>query len=101
MCGENIFGVKIVNAGTCGVKVNILAESAGKIVRDVTRFVVQCARERLEEKSEKIRYLRRKSLHWGARMGETERNLKVAATSRDGADRGRLMIGHIILFSCA
>ena len=50
---------------------------------------------RLAEKSGKYRYLRRKSLQMGEGRGETGRNLKVAATSRDGADCGRLMIGRI------
>src|SRR5687767_947243 len=134
MRGENIFGVKIVNAGTCvvkivntgscGVKVNILRESARKTLLGATRFEFRCARERLAEKSGKFRYLRRKSLHTrandqkpnakyqrrvgkdlskslGAGSGERARNLKVAATPRDGSDCGRRIVGHIFLFSYA
>jgi hypothetical protein len=41
----NIFGVKIVNAGTCGAEVNILRESAGKTLLGAMRFEIQCARE--------------------------------------------------------
>jgi hypothetical protein len=100
MRGRNIFGVKIVNAGTCVAEVNILRESAGKTLLGAMRFEIQCARERLAEKSEKIRYLRRKSLHAGA-SEEKARNLKVAATSQDWEDCGRRMIGHIFLFSYA
>jgi hypothetical protein len=58
--GENIFGVKIVNAGTCdvktvntaswGLKVNICRESARQTLLGAARFEIQCARERLAEK---------------------------------------------------
>jgi hypothetical protein len=128
MRGENIFGVKIVNTGTCIVKivntgrVNVDSQEkrrgdpAGAGRHGEERGTKALAR--LAKKCEEIRYLRRKSLHRGANdqkpnakyqrrigralskllgtgNGETGRNLKVAATSHDGADRGRLMIGHI------
>src|SRR5688500_19821484 len=48
----------------------------------------------ISKKNEEIRYLRRKSLQMGEGRGDRGRNLKVAATSRDGAECGRLMIGH-------
>ena len=79
-CGENIFGVKIVIAGTCAVNVDWSgrADEGGGTT----------ALGSLAEKCEEIRYLRRIILHWGVRSGGSARNPKVAATSQDGADCG-------------
>ena len=99
MRGENIFGVKIVNAGTCVVNVDWEAKRSGDVA--TWRHGGEGGRNalgRLAEKCEEIRYLGRKSLQLGAASGERGRNLKAAATARDASCCGRLMIGHIFLF---
>ena len=92
MRGENIFGVKIVNAGTCIVNVDSEEKRRGDPACGMTwRHGEEGgtnAQGRLAEKCEEIRYLGRKSLHWYAGSGERARNLKVAATARDASGCG-------------
>ena len=82
--------MKIVNAEVRGVNVDLQGKRGGD-----PAGAGRNALGRLAKKNEEIRYLRRKSLQMGEGRGDRGRNLKVAATSRDGAECGRLMIGHI------